>query len=143
MTHARPLRPHMWPQFMTTFKELGRVPPFPSARLPYYTTLWAIRGWPVHYPGIHLYRRGEVSSNSVTVKVTKFAAPNKSHMRQYIINNCFTGPNTTWSLIDIGEIYHREALNLTSDHSHQSHPVFSTCQPLVSSPSLRLWFSST
>jgi hypothetical protein len=31
-----------------------RVPPRPSARLPRDTTLYAIRGWPVHYPNAHL-----------------------------------------------------------------------------------------
>jgi hypothetical protein len=31
-----------------------RVSPLTSARLPHDTTRWAIRGWPVHYPGAHL-----------------------------------------------------------------------------------------
>jgi hypothetical protein len=44
----------------------------------------------------------------------------------------------TWSLIDIGEGYHRGALNLTSYHSQSFHPVFSTYRPLISSPSLKL-----
>jgi hypothetical protein len=25
-------------------------PPYPSVRLPHDTTLWAIHGWPMHYP---------------------------------------------------------------------------------------------
>jgi hypothetical protein len=44
----------------------------------------------------------------------------------------------TWSLIDIGDGYHRGALNLTSYHSQSFHPVFSTYRPLISSPSLKL-----
>jgi hypothetical protein len=32
-------------------------------------------------------------------------------MHQYIINTCSLRPNTTWSLIDIDEGYHRGALN--------------------------------
>jgi hypothetical protein len=76
---------------MTMIKESGRVAPFPSARLPYDTTCWAIRGWPVHYPGIHHCRRGEGSSNSVTAKATKFAGPYKSCMRQYIIKLAHRG----------------------------------------------------
>jgi hypothetical protein len=33
------------------------------------------------------------TSNSTTIKPTKFAGPHKSHMRQYIIDACPTGPN--------------------------------------------------
>jgi hypothetical protein len=141
--HARHPRPHMQPQFMTMIKELGRVPPFPSARLPRDTTLGAIRGCSIHYPGIHHCRRGEVSSNSVLIEATKFVRPHRSRMHHYIINACSTEPNMTRSLINIGEGYHRGALNMTSNHSHPSHLVFSTCRPLVSSPSLRLRCSST
>jgi hypothetical protein len=47
------------------------------------------------------------------------------------------------SLIDIDEGYHRGASNLISDHSQPSHPVFSTCRLLVSSPSLKLRHLST
>jgi hypothetical protein len=54
-------------------------------------TLGAIRGWPIHYPGIHHCRRGEVSSNSVTVEATKFAGPYKSRMHQYIIKLAHQG----------------------------------------------------
>jgi hypothetical protein len=78
--HVRPLRPHMRPQFVTTIKESSQVPPFPSARLPRDTTLKATRGWPVYYPNIHHYKRGEVLSISTTIEATKFAGPNKSRM---------------------------------------------------------------
>jgi hypothetical protein len=53
--------------------------------------LWAIRGWPVHYPGIHHCRKGEVSSNTVTVEATKLVGPHKSRMRQYIIEFAHRG----------------------------------------------------
>jgi hypothetical protein len=54
--------------------------------------LWAIRGWPIYHPSIHHCRRGEVSSNSVIVKATKFTGPHKSSMRQYIIELAQWGP---------------------------------------------------
>jgi hypothetical protein len=66
-------------------KELGQVTPFPSARLPHDATHWAIPGWPIHYPGIHHCRRGEGSSNLMTIEATKFVGLHKSHMHQYII----------------------------------------------------------
>jgi hypothetical protein len=42
--------------------------------------LQAICGWPVHYPGKHQCRNGEVSSNSVTINATKFVEPHKFHI---------------------------------------------------------------
>jgi hypothetical protein len=39
--------------------------------------LWAIRGWLIHCADRHHCRRGEISSNSVTVKATKFMRPHK------------------------------------------------------------------
>jgi hypothetical protein len=61
MTHARPPRPHIRPQFATMIKVSDQVPPFPSERLPHDTILGAIRGWPIHYPvytivGVMRYR---------------------------------------------------------------------------------------
>jgi hypothetical protein len=81
----------MQPQFATTIKESGRVPPVPSVRLLHNTTSWAIREWPVHYHDIHHCRRCEVSSNSATVKTTKFTGPYKSRMRQYVIKIAHRG----------------------------------------------------
>jgi hypothetical protein len=34
--------------------------------------LRAICGWPIHYPDLHHYRNGEVSSDSTTINATKF-----------------------------------------------------------------------
>jgi hypothetical protein len=62
-------------------------PLHPSACLSRDTSM-SIRGWPVHYPGIHHCRCDEVSSNSATVEATKFARSHKSRMWQYIINAC-------------------------------------------------------
>jgi hypothetical protein len=55
--------------------------------------LQAIHGWPIHHPGIHYYRNGEVSSDSVTINATRFTGLHKSRMRQYLINVCSSGPN--------------------------------------------------
>jgi hypothetical protein len=90
-TYMRPPRPHMRPQFVTTIKESGRVPPFPSACLPRDTTCWAIRGWFIHYFGIHFCRRGEGSSNSATAEASKIVGTHKSCMRQYIIKLAHRG----------------------------------------------------
>jgi hypothetical protein len=46
---------HEWQQFMMTIKESGWVLPHPSVRFPR-DTLTDIRGWHVHYPGVHLIR---------------------------------------------------------------------------------------
>jgi hypothetical protein len=70
---------------MTMIKELGRIAPFPSVRLPCDTIRCDICGSPVHYPGIHHCRRGEESSNSVTIKAPMFSGPHLSRMHQYII----------------------------------------------------------
>jgi hypothetical protein len=82
---CRPRRHHEWPWFMTMIKELGRLAPFPSVRLPCDTIRCDICGSPVHYPGIHHCRRGEESSNSVTIKAPMFSGPHLSRMHQYII----------------------------------------------------------
>jgi hypothetical protein len=67
-------------------------PPHPSASLPCDTST-GIRGWPMHYPGIHHYRYGGIASVSVTYEATKFVGPHKSRMRQYIVNAYSFGPN--------------------------------------------------
>jgi hypothetical protein len=72
-------------------QRVDRVAPFPSARFPRDTTHWAIRGCPIHYSGIDHRRRGEGSSNSVTVKDSKFAGSHKSCMCQYIIKLAHRG----------------------------------------------------
>jgi hypothetical protein len=68
-----------------------------------------------------------VSSNSATIEATKFVGPHKSRMHQYTIQSYSPGPDDR-SSIDTGEGYHIGALNLTSDHSHPSHPVFFTAR---------------
>jgi hypothetical protein len=81
MTHAGPPRSHKRPQLATTIEESGRVPPFSCAHLSRDTSLGY--PWVAHtlYPGIHLCRKGQVSSNSATVEATKFMGLHKSHMR--------------------------------------------------------------
>jgi hypothetical protein len=46
------------------------VPPLSSARLPHNTSHWTIWGCPIHYPGVHLYKNGEVSSNHYNNRAT-------------------------------------------------------------------------
>jgi hypothetical protein len=111
--------------FTTMIKESGRVAPFPSARLPRDTPHRAIRGWPIHYPDIHHYRRGEGSSNVVTIKATMFARFHIARMRQYTTQTCSPGPDDQ-SLTNTGDGYHLGALNLSSVDSQPSHPIFST-----------------
>jgi hypothetical protein len=84
MTHTRPPRPHMQPQFMMTIKESGRALPHPSACLPRDTSLGY--PWVAHtLSWCTSCRCDRVSSNSVTVEATKFVGPYKSRMCQYII----------------------------------------------------------
>jgi hypothetical protein len=86
-----PRRHHEWPQLVRMIREstgshLSLVHVFhviPHARLSV--------GVPVHYPGIHHCRRGEGSSNSVTIEATKFVGPHKSRMCQYIIKLAHRG----------------------------------------------------
>jgi hypothetical protein len=66
-----------------------------------------------------------VSPNSAIVEATKFVGPLKPRMRQYTTHSCSLGPDDR-SSIDTGGGYHLGALNLTSDHSQHSHPVFPT-----------------
>jgi hypothetical protein len=106
-------------------KESGRIRPFPSVHLPCDTPHRAIRVWPVHYPDIHHYMRGEVSSNSATIKATMFVGFHTSRMCQYTMQTCSPGSDDR-SLTDTGRGYHLKAPNLTSNHSQPSHPVFST-----------------
>jgi hypothetical protein len=42
------------------------------------------------------------------------------------LNSCWNRAQPTQSLIDTGGSYHLGTPNLTSDHSHHSHPVFPT-----------------
>jgi hypothetical protein len=70
--------------------------------------LRAIRGWPIHYPGVHHYRNCGVSSDSATVSTTKFVELYKFHMRQYIIKHAHQGQATRF-LIDIGRGYHLQS----------------------------------
>jgi hypothetical protein len=126
-THE-PQRQHKWPRSQQRSKSRvgsGRVTPFPSVRLPHDTPHRVIRGWPVHYPGIHHYRRGEGPSNSTTIEATMFAGFHIAHMCQYTAQTCSPKPDD-WSLTDTGGGYHRGALNMSSVHSQPSHPVFST-----------------
>ena len=81
-----------------------RVPPLPSARLPRDTTLWAIRGWPVHYPGIHHCRNGEGSSDLYSDRTTRLTGPHKSSMRQYC-SMLVQGAKPTRALTDTGGGY--------------------------------------
>jgi hypothetical protein len=123
---------HMWTTkgtrvatFTTTIKELGRVTPFPSVRFPRDTPHKTIRVWPLHYPGMHHYRGGEGSSNSVTIKAIMFEGFHRARMHQYTTQSCSPGPDD-WSITNTGGGYHLEAPNLTSVHSQPSHPVFYT-----------------
>jgi hypothetical protein len=123
---------HMWAMkatrvatFMTMIKESGWVAPFPSVCLPRDIPHRAIHGWPVEYPGIHHYRRGEGSSNSVTTEATMFAGFHIAHVHQYTTQTFWPGPDD-WSLTELGGGYHLGALNLSSVHSQSSHPVLST-----------------
>jgi hypothetical protein len=111
--------------FTTTIKESSRVTPFPSVRLPRDTPHRAIRGWSIHYPGIHHYRRGEGSSNSATIKATMFAGFHIARKHQYTTQTCSPGPDD-WSLTNTDRGYHLGAPNLLSVHSQPSHPVFYT-----------------
>jgi hypothetical protein len=70
-------------------------------------------------------KRGKVLSNSTTVKLLSLWDPINSVCASTQLNACYNRAQPTWSLIDTSGGYHLEALNLTSDHSQPSHPVFS------------------
>jgi hypothetical protein len=107
--------------FMTTIKESAGSH---SVRLPRDSPHMAIRGWPIHYPDIHHYRRGEGLSNSVTIEATMFVGFHIARMRQYTTQSCSTGPDDR-PLTDTSGGYHLGAPNLSSVYSQPSHPVFS------------------
>jgi hypothetical protein len=119
-----PHRHYDWPYFMMTIKESSRVLPRPSAI--FHAKISMGSSWVTRTLSLCTsVKRGKVSSNSTTVKATKFVGPHKSRMCQYTTQSCSPGPDDR-SLIDTGRGYHIEVSNMTSDHSHPSHPVFST-----------------
>jgi hypothetical protein len=73
------------------------------------SSTWYLNGYPwvaqtlSHYTSV---KQDKVSSNSMTVKATKFVGPQKSCMRQYIINACYNRAQPTRSLIDTSSGYH-------------------------------------
>jgi hypothetical protein len=87
--------------FTTMIKESDQVAPFPSVCLPRDPPHRAIRGWHVHYLGIHHYRSGEGSSNSATIEATMFVGFHIPRMCQYITQTCSLGPDDQ-SLTDTG-----------------------------------------
>jgi hypothetical protein len=54
----------------------------------------------------HHCKNGELSSNSVTISITRFTGPHKSSMRQYTTQNLFIQTQPTRALIDAGRGYH-------------------------------------
>jgi hypothetical protein len=68
---------------------------------------------------------GGMTLNSATVEATKFVGPYKPHMHQYIIELAhqgqMIGPQSTRARATT-----LRALNMKTDNSHPSHPVFST-----------------
>jgi hypothetical protein len=78
-------------------------------------------------------KRGKVSSNSTTIKLLSLWDPINPICVSTQLNACWNRAQPTRSLIDAGGGYHLRAPNLTSDHSHSSHPVFPT------SPSCPAW----
>jgi hypothetical protein len=65
-----------------------------------------------------------VSSNSATVKGTKFAGLHKSLMRQYIINLVHWGHTISPQSTQVGATTF-EAPNMKTDHSQPSLPIIS------------------
>jgi hypothetical protein len=87
-----------------TVKESGWVLPHPSVVFHVKTLTgspWVV--WTLSH--CTFVKLGKLSSNSATVKATKFAGPHKSHMHQYIIDACCNGAQLPWSLINIGGGY--------------------------------------
>jgi hypothetical protein len=85
-------RHNEWPRFVMIIKESGQVLPHPSACLPRDNLNGHL--WMAHtLSQCTSITRGKVSSDSATVKATKFAGAYTSCMHQYIINACSSGPN--------------------------------------------------
>jgi hypothetical protein len=120
-----PRRYHEWPPFALTIKESSRahrtlVPS--STRKPRRGSPWVARTlsqwhpWstvgcrPTQRPSMVLSLRDPINPVCVSTQ----------------LNACCNMAQPTRSLIDTGGGYHLEAPNLTSDHSHPSHPVFPT-----------------
>jgi hypothetical protein len=103
---------------------------------------------PCHRPGLphspsNNHNRVAVQFNTTVIEPTRFTGCHKSRMHQYIIDTCSSRPNTTRCLIDIGEGYHRGVPNIFLSTLTLPIRWYSTCSPLVSSPSIRLRFLST
>jgi hypothetical protein len=105
------------PPFAMTIKELDRILPRPSDISHMKTSMgspWVTRTLS-YYTSM---KWGKVSSNSATIKVTKFVGPHKSCMWQYIINlihqSQTTGPQLTQAGATTLElwIWHLTTLNL-------------------------------
>jgi hypothetical protein len=96
-----PRRHHEWPPFAMTIKEFGTRS---------YITLVSSSMWSPWVTWtlslLSSVKRGKVSSNSATIEATKFVGSHKSHMRQYIINDCCNRAQPMRSLIDTGRGYH-------------------------------------
>jgi hypothetical protein len=119
-----PWRQHELPPFVMTIKESGWVLPHPSVI--FHAKNSPGSPWVAWTLSLLLsIKWGKVSSYSTTVEATLLAGFHIAHMCQYTTQACSPGPDDR-SSIDTGGGYHLGALNLTSDHSQHSHPVFST-----------------
>jgi hypothetical protein len=98
--------------------------------------LRAICVWPVHYPGIHHYKDGGVSSNTTISRTTMFIELHKSSMRQYCSMLPHQGPNDT-----VLNQHRRRVLPWSSElttHHFLPFPSSILHFPLVAPSSLRL-----
>jgi hypothetical protein len=134
-THG-PRRHHEWQQFTTTIKESSRT--HLTLVHVFHAYASADTPWVSHaLSHVSLMRYGRVSSNSATVKASRFAGPKKSRMRQYTTQSLFIRTQPTWGLIDTGGGYHLGPPNIRSDHSH-SFPSSILHFPLIAPPGLQL-----
>jgi hypothetical protein len=117
-------RHHEWPRFTMTIKESSRthltlVHAFHV--IPHRASVGGPRT--ISYTSV---RYSRVLSNSMTVEATMFVGLHKPRMRYYIIKAWSTRPNRRGPWSAQAEATTFRTPNMKIDHSHPSHPVFST-----------------
>jgi hypothetical protein len=106
-----------------------------STRMPW----WTHRGWPEHYPIIHLWSEVRYRPTRWHMKLLSLRIPYVPYASVQL--KClFIRAQPTWALIDTGGCYHLGAPNIISDHS-PSFPSSILHFPLIAPPSLQLCHS--
>jgi hypothetical protein len=124
-TYVWSLRPYVRQQFTWWSKSPSRAH-LSLMHFFHAIPLWAIRGRPIHYPGIHHYRNAGVLSDSATISATKFVRPHKSIIHQYRSILAHRDPDDAVPNRHMWGLPHLEIRTWKHTTLHPSHPVFFT-----------------